>query len=52
MGKRYREDLTEGESFTCRSVVFDREGIVAFGKEYDPLPVRHVKEALSRVAGE
>ena len=45
MGKRYWDDLTEGERFTCRPVAFDREGIVAFG------PVRHVKEALSRVAG-
>jgi hypothetical protein len=98
MGKRYWEDLTERERFTCRPVAFDREGIVAFGKRYDPLPfhadevravpmaemrlneaakmgfsrvvlpasnaerlgakfslellpVRHVKEALSRVAG-
>jgi acyl dehydratase len=38
MRKRYWEDLTEGERFTCRPVAFDREGIVAFGKEYDPLP--------------
>ncbi len=45
------EFVREGERFTCRSVVFDREGIFAFGKEYDSLPVRHVKEALSRVAG-
>ncbi len=38
MGKRFWDDLTEGERFTCRPVAFDREGIVAFGKEYDPLP--------------
>jgi len=38
MGMRYWEDLTEGERFTCRPIPFDREGIVAFGKEYDPLP--------------
>ena len=38
MGKRYWEDLVEGERFTCRPIVFDLEGIVAFGREYDPLP--------------
>ncbi len=38
MGKRYWENLIEGERFTCRPVAFDREGIVAFGKEYDSLP--------------
>ena len=47
MGKRYWEDLKEGESFTCRPVPFDREGIVAFGKEYDPLPF-HVEGEAAR----
>jgi len=47
MGKRYWEDLTEGERFTSRPVAFDREGIVAFGKEYDPLPF-HVGGEASR----
>jgi len=46
MGKRYWEDLTEGERFTCRPVAFDREGIVAFGKRYDPLPF-HADEAAA-----
>ncbi len=46
MGKRYWEDLTEGERFTCRPVAFDREGIVAFGKEYDPWPF-HADEAAA-----
>ncbi|MHB1012121.1 MAG: MaoC/PaaZ C-terminal domain-containing protein [Desulfobacteria bacterium] len=47
MGKRYWEDLVEGERFTCRPVAFDRAGIVAFGKEYDPLPF-HVEGAGAR----
>lgn len=47
MGKRYWDDLTEGERFTCRPVAFDREGIVAFGKEYDPLPF-HVEGDAAR----
>ncbi|HEX9191514.1 MAG TPA: MaoC/PaaZ C-terminal domain-containing protein, partial [Candidatus Deferrimicrobiaceae bacterium] len=46
MGKRYWEDLVEGEAFTCRPVAFDREGIIAFGREYDPLPF-HVGGAAS-----
>jgi acyl dehydratase len=46
MGKRYWDDLTEGERFTCRPVAFDREGIVAFGKRYDPLPF-HADEAAA-----
>jgi acyl dehydratase len=48
MGKRYWEDLTEGERFTCRPVAFDREGIVAFGKEYDPWPFHADEEAAGR----
>jgi acyl dehydratase len=48
MGKRYWEDLVEGEAFTCRPVAFDREGIVAFGKEYDPLPFHVGGEASDR----
>jgi acyl dehydratase len=47
MGKRYWEDLVEGERFTCRPVAFDRNGIVAFGKEYDPLPF-HADETAAR----
>jgi acyl dehydratase len=48
MGKRYWEDLTEGERFTCGSVAFDRERIVAFGKEYDPWPFHVEGEAAGR----
>src|SRR3970282_566154 len=47
-GKRYWEDLTEGERFTCRPVAFDREGIVALGKEYDPLPFHVGGESSDR----
>ena len=48
MGKRYWNDLTEGERFMCRPVAFDREGIVAYGKEYDPLPFHVGGEASNR----
>ena len=47
MGKRYWEDLVEGERFTCRPVAFDRGGIVSFGQEYDPLPF-HVEGDAAR----
>ena len=46
MGMRYWEDLVEGERFTCGPVAFDREGIVAFGKEFDPWPF-HADEAAA-----
>jgi acyl dehydratase len=45
---RYWEDLVEGERFTCRPVTLDREGIVAFGKEYDPWPFHVDEEAAGR----
>jgi acyl dehydratase len=48
MGKRYWEDLSEGERFTCRPVAFDREGIVAFGTEFDPLPFHVGGDAARR----
>ena len=48
MGKRYWEDLVEGERFTCRPVAFDREGIVSIGKEEEPLPFPSVGEAAGR----
>ena len=48
MGTRYWEDLVQGERFTCRPVPFDREGIVAFGKEYDPLPFHVDGDAARR----
>ncbi|MFA6147758.1 MAG: MaoC/PaaZ C-terminal domain-containing protein [bacterium] len=48
MGKRYWEDLTEGDRFTCAPVAFDREGIIAFGKKYDPLPFHVGGEASDR----
>ena len=48
MATRYWEDLVEGERFTCRPVAFDREGILAFAKAYDPLPFHADEEAAGR----
>jgi acyl dehydratase len=38
VGKRYYEDLTEGEHLPCRPVAMTREGILAFAQEFDPQP--------------
>lgn len=46
MWKRYWEDLTEGEHLRCRDVVFDRAGIIEFGKTFDPQPF-HVDPAAA-----
>lgn len=48
MSKRYWDDLVEGERFTCGPLTFDRAGIVAFGKEYDPLPFHVDGESARR----
>jgi len=48
MGARYWEDLTEGESFPCGPVPFNREAILAFGEQYDPWPFHVDEEAAAR----
>ena len=34
MGKRYFEDITEGEPLDCRKVVITREDIIEYGYRY------------------
>ncbi|MBP2675198.1 MAG: hypothetical protein H6Q84_2038 [Deltaproteobacteria bacterium] len=46
MGARYWEDLAEGDAFTCGPVAFDREGILEYGRRYDPWPF-HADEAAA-----
>jgi len=46
MEGKYWEDLVEGEGFTCGPVFFDREGILEFGRRYDPWPF-HADEAAA-----
>ena len=43
------EDLTEGMPLPCRAVSFDRHGIVAFAREFDPQPF-HIDEAAARAS--
>lgn len=38
MGKKYWEDLKEGERLPCRPVAFERSDIIFFAKKYDPQP--------------
>jgi acyl dehydratase len=43
VGKRYFEDLMDGEHLLCQPVVMTREAIIHFGKEFDPQPF-HIDE--------
>ena len=48
MGKRFFEDLTEGEPLACRPVVLTRESIVAFAQQFDPQPFHLDEDAAAR----
>lgn len=48
MGKRYFEDLTEGDELRCRPVVLTREAIVAFAREFDPQPFHMDEQAAAQ----
>jgi len=39
MGKKYYEDLTEGERLHCRPVVMTGEAIIEFAHGFDPQPL-------------
>jgi acyl dehydratase len=43
------DDLTEGAPLPCRPVPFDRDGIVAFAREFDPQPF-HADEEAARAS--
>lgn len=43
MGRRYFEDLSEGEELHCRPLAMTREAIIAFAREFDPQPF-HIDE--------
>jgi len=49
MGKRYWDDLIEGERISCRPVVFEQEEIINFAKRYDP-QLFHVDEAIAKAS--
>ncbi len=53
MGKKYYEDLAEGEHLDCRPVTMTRDAIIEFANEFDPQPF-HMDEhsaALSIFGG-
>ena len=43
------DDLTDGMRLPCRTVSFDRHGIVEFAREFDPQPI-HVDENAARAS--
>jgi acyl dehydratase len=43
MGKKYFEDLNEGEHLHCNPVVMTRDAIIRFAQEFDPQPF-HIDE--------
>ncbi len=49
MGKKYWDDLNEGERLSCRPVVFKQEEIIDFAKRYDPQPF-HVDEEIAKAS--
>jgi acyl dehydratase len=49
MEKRFWDDLKEGERLSCRPVVFGREDIINFAKQYDPQPF-HVDEEVAEAS--
>lgn len=49
MGKRYWDDLNEGEHLSCRPVVFEQEEIIDFAKRYDPQPF-HIAEEIAKAS--
>jgi acyl dehydratase len=48
IGKRYFEDLREGEHLHCRSVVMTREAIIEFAQEFDPQPFHTDEQAAAQ----
>ena len=49
MGKRYFEDIIDGERLPCRPVTMTRDDIIAFARAFDPQPF-HVDEDLARAS--
>jgi len=47
MAKIHFEDLKAGEPLPCRTFSLDRDEIIRFGKQYDPLPF-HIDEEAAR----
>lgn len=50
MQKRYFEDLVEGEQLVCNPVVFTRESIIDFAKQFDPQPFHTNEDAAIKSA--
>ena len=49
MGKKYWEDLNEGERLSCSPVIFEQTEIINFAKRYDPQPF-HLDEVIANAS--
>ena len=47
MGKKYFEDLYDGEHLNCQPVFMTKEAIIEFGKQFDPQPF-HIDENAAK----
>lgn len=47
MGKKYFEDLYDGEHLNCQPVLMTKEAIIEFGKQFDPQPF-HIDENAAK----
>ncbi len=48
MQKRYFEDLVEGEKLDCDNVIFSRNSIIVFAKQFDPQPFHTDEDAAKK----
>ena len=48
---RYWDDLVEGESLDCRTIVLDLEEIIEFAQKYDPQPFHVDQEVAGFIFG-
>jgi len=47
MGKRYFEDITDGEHLLCQKLAFTQKDIIEFAKRFDPQPF-HTDEIAAK----
>ena len=45
MGKRYWQDLTPGQVLWSEPVAIERQGLLAFARQFDPQPMHTDPEA-------
>ncbi len=48
MGKKYFEDLVDGERLHCRPIAMTKEAIIGFAEEFDPQPFHTDEHAAAQ----